>query len=336
MDWTFASDNAIGAHPRVLEAMAACNRGALHGYGDDPETERAVAGIRALVGEHAEVALVATGTAANVLGMAHVTRPHECVVCPATAHIAKDENTAPGSFGLTLVPVPTADGKLRPADVERHVGAIGNPHAAQPRVVSVSQTTEVGGVYTAAELAALAAVAHAHGMLLHVDGARIANAVAALDTSPRALLTDSGVDLVSFGFSKNGALQSEAIVMLGDGLGEGLVYTVKRGMQLLSKGRFLGAQAAAMLEDGLWLECARNANAMARRLADGLTAIDASVALSHPVEANHVFVRLPAEMHARLSERYAYYEWTPGEYRLLCSWATTAEEIDAFVALARG
>ena len=336
MDWTFASDNTIGAHPRVLEALAACNGGALHGYGDDPETERAVAGIRALVGDHAEVALVTTGTAANVLGIAHVLRPHECVVCPASAHIVNDESTAPGAYGVTTLPVATPDGKLRPEDVERHAGELGNPHAPQPRVVSVSQTTEAGGVYSAAELAAIAAAAHAHGMLLHVDGARIANAVAALGTTPRELLTESGVDLVSFGFSKNGALQCEAIVMLAEGLGDGLVHTVKRGMQLLSKGRFLGAQAAAMLDGDLWLDCARNANAMAARLAEGLAASDPTVPISRPVEASHVFARFPADVHARLSERYAFYEWTPGEYRLLCSWATTADDVDAFVALARG
>lgn len=335
MDWTFASDNTIGAHPSVLVAMAAANVDAAHGYGDDDDTGTAIAEIRRVLGDHVEVALVATGTAANVLGMAHVMRAHECVVCPKTAHIYKDENTAPGTFGLTMLPIITADGKLRPEDLNDVIGALGNPHAAQPRVVSISQSTELGTVYTCAEIAALAAKAHAHGLLLHVDGSRIANALAAQGVTAREMISDTGVDLFSFGFSKNGAVLVEAIVMLAPGLGDGLIFTVKRGMQLVSKGRFLGSQVVALLQDELWLENARHANAMARRLADGLTAAsDAS--LTRSVEANHVFVRLPAEMHERLAGTYGFYEWSPGEYRLLCSWATTEAQVDAFISLALG
>ncbi len=335
MDWSFASDNAAGAHPRVLEAIAAANGGAVHAYGDDPWTAEAVAAIRGLLGDHVEVALVATGTAANVLGLAHVLRPHEAVLCDAVSHLVNDESTAPGAYGLTLIPIPTADGKLRPADVEARVHVLGDPHSPQPRAVSITQTTELGRVYAPEEIRALADVAHAHGLLLHVDGARIANAVAAAGVPIRTLL--DGVDLLSFGCTKNGALQGEAIVALTEGLGDGLVYTVKRGMQLISKQRLDGAQITAILDGDLWLDSARHANAMAARLAAGLAAVD-GVALAQPVEASHVFVTLDAAVHARIAARYAFYEWqtAPGTHRFLCSWATTPEQVDALVACAAG
>jgi len=335
VDWTFASDNTLGAHPRVLAAMVESNVEAAHGYGDDEHSNAAIAEIRRLLGDHVEVALVATGTAANVLGMAHVMRPYECVVCPKTAHIYKDENTAPGSFGLTMLPIITTDGKLRPADLDDAIGALGNPHAAQPRVVSISQSTELGTVYTCAEIAALATKAHLHGLLLHVDGSRIANALVAESVSAKEMISDTGVDILSFGFSKNGAVMAEAIVILAPEIGDGLVYTVKRGMQLVSKGRFLGAQIAALLQDDLWLNNARVANAMARRLADSLT-VASRVELTRSVEANHVFVRMPTEIHERLAGRYGFYEWSPGEFRLLSSWSTTEDQVDAFVSLALG
>ncbi len=337
MDWSFASDNSVGAHPRVLEAIAAANEGAVHAYGDDPATAAATAAIRGLLGDHVEVALVGTGTAANVLGLAHVLRPYDAIICPDTSHIANDESTAPGAYGLTLLPVATTDGKLRPADIEARVHVLGDPHSPQPRAATITQTTELGRVYTVDEVRALADTAHAHGLVLHVDGARIANAVAALDTTLRELIADTGVDLLSLGLTKDGALQGEAIVVLRPELAEGLTFTVKRGMQLLSKQRLVGAQMAALLADDLWLANARNANAMARRLADGFSGID-GMALAQPVEASHVFVTMTPEIHARLAPHYAFYEWqtAPGTHRFLCSWATTVAQVDALVACAAG
>jgi threonine aldolase len=337
MDWSFASDNAAGAHPRVVEAIAAANDGAVHAYGDDPATASAIAAVRDLIGDHVTVALVATGTAANVLGLAHVLRPYDAVICPDTSHLANDESTAPGAYGLTLIPVATVDGKLRPEDIEARVHVLGDPHSPQPRAVSITQTTELGRVYSVDEVRALADAAHAHGLILHVDGARIANAVAALNTTLRELIAETGVDLLSLGLTKDGALQGEAIVILRPDLAEGLVYTVKRGMQLLSKQRLVAAQMTALLADDLWLDNARHANAMARRLADGFAGID-GIELAQPVDASHVFVTMTPAIHVRLSKRYAFYEWqtVPGTHRFLCSWSTTPNQVDALIACAAG
>jgi threonine aldolase len=337
VDWSFASDNSAGAHPRVLEAIGRANAGTAHAYGDDPATERACGLVRELLGPDCVVRLVATGTAANVLGLAHALCPWDAVVCADVAHLVNDESTAPTAYGLTLIAVPTDDGRLRPADVERAAAVIGDEHSPQPRAVSITQTTELGLVYTAAEVRALADAAHACGMLLHVDGARLANAVASLDVDVADLTTGAGADIVSFGFTKNGALQAEAIVFADPALGERLAYTAKRGMQLVSKGRLLGAQVEALLADGLWLEAARHANAMARRLADGLGALD-GVEVALPVQGNHVFVRLAPEVHARLAADYAFHAWQtrPDLYRLMCSWATEPDQVDALVARAAG
>lgn len=338
MDWSFASDNSAGAHPRVVEAIALANAGTAHAYGDDPDTERAIGLVRdALGAPDAAVRLVATGTAANVLGLAHVLRPWDAVVCADVSHLLNDESTAPAAYGLTLIGVPTEDGRLRPEDVARAAAVIGDEHSPQPRAVSITQTTELGGAYRPEEVRALADEAHRHGMLLHVDGARLANAVAGLDVPAAELTAAAGADIVSFGFTKNGALQAEAIVMPDPALGERLAYTAKRGMQLVSKGRLLGAQVGALLEGGLWLDCARHANAMARRLADGLAAVDGAEA-ALPVDGNHVFVRLAPDVHARLAGAYAFHEWQtrPGLHRLMCSWATAPEAVDRLVARAAG
>jgi len=335
MDWTFASDNTIGAHASIVDAIVRVNSGSVHGYGDDPYTEQAVGLIRGLVGEQAQVSFVATGTAANVLGMAHLLKPYDGVICARTSHIFRDESTAPGTFGLTLLTVETEHGKLSPDDIHGFIGSIGNPHSVQPRIVTISQSSELGTVYTAQEIAALATVAHDAGMLLHVDGARIANAMAHLGISLREMVTDTGVDVFTFGFSKNGAMQTEAIVILNPTLGETLDFTVKRGMQYFSKCRFLSAQAEAMLTDDLWLINGGHANSMASHLALGLTE-RANAIVTHPVQASHVFVRFGPEVVVRLKQHYEFYEWSPGEHRLLCSWKTTEEEVNRFIAIAAG
>jgi threonine aldolase len=337
VDVSFASDNTVGAHPAVLEAIAEANAEAEASYGADTATARAIGLIRDLLGVEADVALVATGTAANVLGLAHVLRPHEAVLATSHSHVVNDEGTAPATFGLTVVPIPTEDGKLRPTDVEERVGVLGDPHSPQPRVVTITQATELGGVYRADEIAALAEVAHAHGLLLHVDGARLGNAIAATGADARAMIVDAGVDLLSLGLTKAGALEAEAIVLLRPELAPGLANTVKRGMQMVSKGRLLGAQVAAMLEDDLWLANARHANDMAARLGEGIAGVPGAD-LARPVQASAVFVRLSPEVRERIAARYAIHAWdtAPGEHRLMCSWATTPEQVDALVACARG
>lgn len=337
MDASFASDNVVGAHPAVLEAIAAANAGAEASYGADAATARAVGLIRGVLGADVEVALVATGTAANVLGLAHVLRPHESVLATSHSHVVNDEGTAPATFGLTVAPIPTADGKLRAEDVEARVHVLGDAHSPQPRVVSITQSTELGLVYAVEEIAALADAAHAHGLLLHVDGARLANAVVATGADARAMIAETGVDLLSLGLTKAGALEAEAIVLLRPELAPGLANTVKRGMQMVSKGRLLGAQVAAMLEDDLWLANARHANDMAARLGEGIAGVPGAD-LARPVQASAVFVRLSPEVRERIAARYAIHAWdtAPGEHRLMCSWATTPEQVDALVACARG
>ena len=335
MDYCFASDNTVGAHPTVLAALVAADAGTEKSYGADSASATALEEIRRVFGDHAEAALVTTGTAANVLGLAHVLRPHEAVIAPSVAHLVNDESTAPGTFGVNLLPVPTSDGKLRPADFAPYLATVGDEHSPQPRVASITQATELGLVYSVDEVRALADAAHANGMLLHMDGARIANAVAALDVSARTAVTDAGVDLLSLGLTKIGGLEAEAIVVLKPGLSAGLTYTVKRGMQLVSKGRLIGAQVAALLADDLWLQNARHANAMAARLSTELAALP-GVALARPTEASGVFVLLPPAVQAAMAKEFAFYPWqaNPGEYRLMCSWKTTDAQIDAVVARA--
>src|SRR5688572_627859 len=249
----FASDNNAGVHPEVLAALAAANVGHVRAYGDDPWTERAVRLLRGHFGADAEVHFVFGGTGANVLGLQCVTQPYHAIVCPRTAHIAVDECGAPERFtGCKLIALDTPDGKLRPADLEPLLHHAGDQHHSQPRVVSVSQSTELGTVWRPDELALLAAAAHRHGLLLHVDGARLANAAAALDLPLRALTTDAGVDVLSLGGTKNGLLGAEAVLFLNGTRAPDFKFVRKSGMQLASKMRFLAAQFEALFADDLW------------------------------------------------------------------------------------
>ncbi|MGH2920294.1 MAG: threonine aldolase family protein [Solirubrobacteraceae bacterium] len=330
----FASDNYAGAHPDVLAAVAEANADHAPAYGADPWTARAEELLRERFGERAACFLVFNGSAANVLCLRAMCRAWESVVCPATAHINVDEAGAPERIaGVKLQPVATPDGKLTPALVEAQIGRIGDEHAVQQRVVSVSQSTELGTVYSAGELAALAECAHARGLLLHVDGARLANAAAALDVSMRELVTDAGVDALSFGGTKNGLLLGEAVILLRPELADGFVNLRKQTLQLASKGRFLAAQFIALLEDDLWRRNAAHANAMAARLAAALVDMP-GVQITQPVQANAVFALLPAQVTPELQRDWHFYVWNEatGEVRLMCSWDTTAEEVDALAA----
>ena len=333
----FASDNNAGVHPEVLAAIAAANVGHVRAYGDDPWTERARGAFRAHFGPEAEAHVVFGGTGANVLAIASLARPFEAVVCAASAHVAVDECGAPERFtGCKLIAIATEDGKLRPRDVERRLHGLRDQHHVQPRIVSVSQTTELGGVYAPAELSALAATCRAHGLFLHVDGARLANAAAALGTSLRAITTDCGVDVLSFGGTKNGLLGAEAVVFLRAGLAPDFRFVRKQGMQLASKMRFLSVQLETLLTGDLWLRGARHANAMAQALAERVARIP-RVRVSRPVEANAVFAVLPREAIAPLQERFFFYVWDEetSEVRWMASFDTTTADVDAFADAVR-
>ena len=333
----FGSDNHAGVHPEVLAAIADANSGHAHAYGDDPWTAEAIAAIRGHVGDDAQVALVWNGTGANVVGLATACRPWETVICAATAHINTDECGAPEHIAnIKLVPVATTDGKLTPALVEPHLTGFGFEHHAQPRVISVSQVAELGTVYTAAELRALADVAHSHGMLLHVDGARLANAAVGLGCSIAQITSEAGVDVLSLGGTKNGMLAGEAVVLFGDALTDDLPYARKQSGQLASKMRFVAAQFSAMYGGDLWSRCAIQANEMAARLASG--AVERGVVLAHLTQANEVFALLPEKRVADLAARFHFYTWRsaarPGYtiVRWVTSWDTTAEDVDALLA----
>ena len=329
----FGSDNHASVHPAVLEAIDAANVGHAHGYGDDPWTQRATELLAAEFGGEVQVAFVFNGTGANVVGLASNARRWECVICPETAHLNTDECAAPERIGgFKLVPVATTDGKLTPQIVEPHLKGFGFEHAAQPRVISISQATELGTVYTPAEIRALADVAHSHGLIVHVDGARIANAAVALGCSMKEMCTDSGVDLLSFGGTKNGMLLGEAVVLFGDAITDDLRFVRKQMGQLGSKLRFIGAQFIAMLEDGLYLRCAAHANEMAERLAEGVRAKGHEIAYS--VDANEVFAVLPKGRIPELQKEFHFYTWDDQRdlVRLVASWDTETAEVDAFIA----
>lgn len=332
-----ASDNWSPAHPAVLAAVAAANGGPAPAYGADPWTQAAIARFQELLGGDVAVLPVFNGTAANVLCLEALLRPHEAVICAESAHIATDECGAPERhLGSKLLTVPAPGGKLTPEAAATALAGVGSEHHVQPRAVSVTQSTELGTVYSPDELRALADWAHGHGLLLHVDGARIANAAAALGLGLREATRDLGVDAFSFGGTKNGALGAEAVVLLRPELAAAARFQRKQAMQLASKQRYAGAQLLALLEDDLWLANARHANGMARRLADGVAGLP-GVTLAHPVEANAVFVQLPAPAIPRLQERAFFHVWNAkaGVCRWMTAWDTSAEDVDAFVAAVR-
>jgi threonine aldolase len=333
----FGSDNHAGVHPDVLAAIAAANEGHAQSYGHDELTERVEGRFRDHFGTDARAFLVFNGTGANVVAMRAMCRPWEGVICPATAHLEVDECGAPEVVGgVKLLTVETADGKLRPDDVAGRIQRVGDEHAVQARVVSISNSTEMGTVYSAEEVKALADAAHERNLLLHVDGARLANAAAALDISLAGLTTDCGVDAVSFGGTKNGLMVGEAIVMLRPELAEHLLYLRKQSMQLASKLRFIAAQFDVLLGSDLWRELAAHSNAMARRLADAVR--DApGVEVTQEPQANAVFAVISREAQQRLREDWFFYEWaeSTGEVRWMCAWDTTADDVDSFAAAVR-
>jgi threonine aldolase len=336
----FASDNHSGVHPEVLEAIAAANEGHAPAYGADRWTAAAADTLRRHFGEFTRAYPVFNGSGANVVSLAATTRPWHAVICPAGAHMNVDEAGAPERIaGVKLLPVECPDGKLTPALLESGVEwhRVGDEHAAQPRLVSISNSTELGTVYRAEEVAAIAAFAHERGLLLHVDGSRLSNAAASLGTSLGAISTEAGADIVSFGGTKNGLLAGEAVVFASEELAGDAVFARKQSLQLASKMRFISCQLEALLREDLWLRNATAANAAAERLAAALTAID-GVELAHPAQANGVFARLPTAAIEQLEHdedgTRAFYVWdAPSRTaRLMCSWDTSDADVEAFAA----
>jgi threonine aldolase len=330
----FGSDNHAGVLPEVLEAIAVANHGHAPSYGHDALTERVQARFAEHFGEEAGTFFVFNGTGANVVALRAMCRPWEGVVCADTAHLNVDEGGAPEQVGgLKLLTVSTPDGKLTPELVEPRLVRFGDEHAVQPRVVSITQSSELGTVYSRDEVKALADQAHDLGLLLHVDGARLTNAAAALGTS----LADAAgeADAISFGGTKAGLIFGEAVVLRRPELGEAATYLRKQSMQLASKMRFVAAQFDALLQDERWREAAGHANAMARRLADG---VRDAVTITQPVEANAVFAILPPGRAEDLREDWFFYTWdeSTGEVRWMCSWDTTEEDVDRFAEAVRG
>lgn len=329
---TFASDNYAGVHPEVMQALAEANSGHAGSYGSDPWTASAIAQFREAFGASTEVFFAYNGTGANVVGLSAITRSWNTVLCASSAHIQVDESTAPEKFtSCKLLPLPAPDGKLTPDVIRAHIQRMGDQHHPQPAVVSISQTTEYGTLYTADEIRGIADTAHGSGLLLHMDGARLSNAAAALGQEFRAFTRDAGVDVLSFGGTKNGLMFGEAVVIFDAALATHVPFIRKQGMQLHSKMRFISAQFQALLSNGLWLRNASHANKMAKRMEARLSGIP-DVVITQPVQANALFAILPREIVPLLQESYPFYVWNEhtSEVRLMCSWDTTEHEVDDF------
>ncbi|MGX5681647.1 threonine aldolase family protein [Schumannella luteola] len=332
----FASDNYAGAHPEVIAAIADANGGHQIAYGEDVYTARLQEVMKSHFGDVAEAFPVFNGTGANVTALTSVLPRWGAVIATSTAHIHTDENAAPERVsGLKLLTVDTPDGKLTPELIGTEAWGWGDEHRAQPLAVSITQTTELGTLYSVDEVRAIADYAHERGMVLHMDGARLSNAAAALGTGFREFTTDAGVDILSFGGTKNGLLYGEAIVVLNPAASDGLVFLRKLNMQLASKMRFVSAQLIALLTDDLWRRSAGHANAMAARLRSALEdAALPGLGFTQPTQANAVFATLPPGVADRLRESFRFYDWNPatGEVRWMTAFDTTEGDIDAFVA----
>ncbi len=325
----FASDNTARVHERIMAALSAANEFPTPSYGEDIWTVRAVEKFREIFGAGTEVRFVYNGTGANVTGLSTVLRSHHAVLTTETAHIREDECGAVEKFtGAAMITVPSPDGKLDIARIEHALGAIGNPHRSQPRIVSITQSTELGTVYRPEEIARIAEFAHENGMYLHMDGARIANAAEFLGLDLPAITSEAGVDILSFGGTKNGMMFGEAVVFFTPDLAVDFPFIRKQGMQLASKQRYISAQFLALLTDGLWLENARRANEAARFLAQEISKIP-GIKITREVESNAVFVEIPAQALPEVMETNYFYIWDDArsEARLMASYDTTREEI---------
>ena len=329
---SFASDNNAGVHPEILEAIARANNGHVIAYGDDAYTRSAVAKFEEHFGSGIEVFFTFNGTGANVLGLQALVKPYQAVLCSEYAHIYTDECGAPEKhLGSKLIPLAHENGKISLDAVRHAYHGIGDQHHVQAKVISITQATEMGTVYHPQEIRALAEFAHERGMFLHMDGARIANAAAGLGQTLRQATRDLGVDVLSFGGTKNGILGGEAVVFFTPAMGVDFLYLRKQGMQLASKMRFVAAQFQALLTDDLWRKSAEHANQMAKVLEAAVARIP-QVRVVWKVEANGVFAQIPRHAIAKIKERYFFYPWIEDEniVRWMCSFDTTEEDIREF------
>jgi threonine aldolase len=333
---SFASDNYAGVLPEVMEALQAANAAHARAYGADEISQRVRRQFEDAFGGLAEVLFVFNGTGANVLSLVAATRSFQSVLCSDISHIYSDEGSAPETLsGCRIFPVESnAQGKLTPEAVQARLGRKGDLHYAQPKLLSLTQATEYGTLYSEDEVSALAELAHAHEMLLHMDGARFFNAAASLGCSLRALSKDCGVDILSLGGTKLGMMYGEAVIVFDEGLAQSIRFQQKQVMQLASKTRYIAAQFEVLMEDELWLRTANRANGMARLLGERLSDV-AGVEVTQPVQANAVFATLPLAWNEPLMEAFPFYIWdeATNEARLMCAWDTQEEDIDAFVAM---
>lgn len=331
----FASDNNSGVHPSIFKAMENANTGHVVGYGNDFYTQKAIQLFKEKFGQETEVFLVFNGTGANVLGLSTVTQSFNSIICAETAHIQEDECGAPEKFtGCKLLPVEPVNGKITPEMIQHHLKGFDFEHHSQPRVISISQVTEMGTVYQPEEIIALADLAHKNNMLLHMDGARIANAAVSLGLEFKAFTKDCGVDILSFGGTKNGMMMGEAVLFFNPELTKLTKYIRKQSMQLYSKMRFTGAQFIAYFENDLWKETATHANKMAKLLETEVAKIP-EIKITEPVNANGVFAIVPRKIIEPLQQQFFFYIWneTKSEVRWMTSFDTTEEEIHEFVTL---
>jgi threonine aldolase len=330
----FASDNFAGIHPKVLAHIAAVNHGHAMAYGDDAVTARARKAFDRLFGQPVSTHFVFNGTAANVLSLMAFQKPYGAVLCSDLAHLWNDESTAPErTLGMRLIPLKSTDGKIDPAALAEVLGRGHGVHGAHPVALTLTQPTEVGTLYSPAELKILIDMAHAHGLGVHVDGARLGCAAAALGIGLQEMLLECGVDALSFGGTKQGMMCGEAVVFLKPGLGADFPYWQKHGMQLASKMRFVSAQFEALLDGDLWIENGQRANGMARQLLSATQALP-FVQVAFPVQVNSVFARIPTQLLEPLQRETFFWPWDEraGLVRWMCAFDTRAEDIDQFVA----
>lgn len=333
----FGSDNFSGVLPEVFKALEEASYGHQHSYGEDEYSAKAIADFKAIFGENIEVFFVYNGTGANILSLSAFTRSHHAIICAETAHINVDECGAiEKQSGSKLLTVPTFDGKLNIGLIENHMHGFGDQHHAQPKIISLTQCTELGTVYSREELKEICDYAHAHNMYVHMDGARLSNAVAYLGCSPREITADVGIDVLSFGGTKNGMMFGEAVVFFNTSTANEIPFIRKQLMQLHSKTRFIAAQFSAVLKDNLWLKTASHANRMAQKLANEATKIP-GVRITQEVQGNEIFAIIPRDKIQVLQEKCFFYVWdeNASEVRWVCSFDTTESDIIEFVNLLR-
>jgi threonine aldolase len=331
----FASDNNAGIHPDILKAIIDANTGHAIGYGEDPWCREAISLLKKEFGQNSEIYFALTGTGANILGLKSILHSFNSVLCAETSHINTDECGAPENFiGCKIIPIATSDGKIYPHQLENHLHGFDFEHHSQPGLISITQSTEMGTLYRTEEIRALAELAHKNGMFLHMDGARLSNAAVSLELNFRDFTVDAGVDVLSFGGTKNGLMMGEAVIFFNSELSRYTKYYRKQAAQLYSKMRFVGAQFIPYLKDGIWKKNAAHANNMAKLLENRLSKIPA-IKITQKVESNGVFAILPKELIPILQKEYFFYTWdeSRGEVRWMTSFDTTDEDVIGFTGL---